>query len=145
MRTLRILGYVLALSGGILALRAQDGVPALPAAAAAPSGLLLGPELKKQLSALKAGQKFLLVVLTPSGVDATLTESAKHFAGVVRDDALVVSADESKPAVAALYREVVQGLRVVDFPYTAVFSGEGVPLVGNPAGAQSGEDRKSVV
>jgi len=145
MNTLRILSILIAFGGSVLGLKAQDAVSAgLPSAAGQPVSLP-GAELKKAMGGMKAGQQFLLVVLTPSGVDATLTESAKYFAAVSRDDAMVVSADESQPAVAALYREVVQGLRVVDFPYTAVFSKEGLPLVGNPAGAQSADDAAMMV
>ena len=146
MNTLRILSFLFAFGGSVLGLKAQEAVsPAVPPAVAGQTVSLPGPELKKALGGVKAGQRFLLVVLTPSGVDTTLTESAKHFGAVVREDAMVVSADESQPAVAALYREVVQGLRVVDFPYTAVFSREGVALLGNPAGAQSGEEAAMMV
>jgi hypothetical protein len=142
MNTLRIFGFLFGFGGSVLGLKAQEAVPA---AAAGQTVALPGPGLKKVIGGMKAGQKFLLVVLTPSGVDATLTESAKHFAGVNRDDAMVVSADESQPGVAELYREVVQGLRVVDFPYTAVFSKEGVPLLGMAAGAQNAEEAAMMV
>lgn len=146
MNTLRILSFLYAFGGSVLGLKAQEAVsPAVPPAAVGQMVSLPGPELRKVMGGLKAGQKFLLVVLTPSGVDATLTESAKHFAGVNRDDAMVVSVDESHPAVAALYQEVVQGLRVVDFPYTAVFSKDGVPLLGMAAGAQNAEEAAMMV
>ncbi len=145
MNTLRILSFLFAFGGSVLGLTAQEAVPAGPPAAVGQTVSLPGPELKKVLGGVKEGQRFLLVVLTPAGVEATLTESAKHFGAVVRDDAMVVSADESQPGGAELYREVVQGLRVVDFPYTAVFSREGVALLGNPAGAQSGEEAAMMV
>jgi hypothetical protein len=145
MNTLRIVGFLFAFGGSVLGLKAQESVPAVPPAAVGQAVTLPGPELKKAMGGMRAGQKFLLVVLTPGGVDATLTESAKHFGAVAREDAMVVSADESQAATAALYREVVQGLRVVDFPYTAVFSKEGVPLSGMAAGAQSADDAAMMV
>jgi hypothetical protein len=140
MMSFRTIAAVLAglmLSGWVCA----EANPAGPAAAAASTPTAAaGVELAKRLGEMPAGTEYLVVVITPAGVEDALTKSDALIRAVVRPGALVRAANESRPEETAWYGELVKSLRISDFPFAVVYGRTGEPLLGTPMVVQSAEE-----